>query len=258
MMRLEGKKALVTGASRGIGRGIAIGLAREGCDVVVNFVTNREAADATRVEIERQGRRAFLVQADLSRVNEARRLVEESQGVLGRIDVLVNNAAISMYEKWSEISVHSWDLIMNTNLRGAFICAQCTAKGMIEQGIRGSIINLSSTNGTVAESGELVYNVSKGGMEMLTKSLALELAPHGVRVNALAPGFIETYANRSFIADPAFRRHYEQHIPLKRFGKVEDCVGAAVFLASDESSYMTGQSIIIDGGLISDQCPKLE
>jgi glucose 1-dehydrogenase len=256
-MRLENKRALVTGASRGIGRGIAAALAREGCEVVVNYLRHREGAEETRQEIERQGRRCVLVQADVSRMHEVRRLVEESERELGGIDILVNNAAITLYEPWSQVSGRTWDLIINTNLRGAFFCAQYAARGMIDHGIHGSIINLSSTNGTVAEADVLVYNVSKGGMEMLTKSLALELAPHGIRVNALAPGFIETDANRPFIDDPSFRRHYEQHIPLKRFGRVEDCVGAAVFLASDESSYMTGQSIIIDGGLVSDQCPKL-
>jgi NAD(P)-dependent dehydrogenase (short-subunit alcohol dehydrogenase family) len=256
-MRLEGRKALVTGASRGIGRGIAIGLAREGCDVVVNYVKNREAAEETGGAIEKAGCRAYLVKADVSKVSEVKMLVGESENHLGRIDVLVNNAAISIIEPWSEVGEASWDLTMHTNLRGAFFCAQCTARGMTQRGIHGSIVNLSSTNGTVAESDVLTYNVSKGGMEMLTKSLALELAPHGIRVNALAPGIIETDASTPFLADQAFRRHYREHIPLKRFGRVEECIGAAVFLACDESSYITGQSIIIDGGLISDQCPPL-
>lgn len=257
-MRLEGKKALITGASRGIGRGIAIGFAREGCDVVVNYVQNEKAARDTAGEIEKLGRKAVVVQADVSVVGELERLVRTSEDEMGRIDILVNNAAVNFYEHWSDISEKSWDLTMHTNLRSAFFCSQFTALSMVERGVRGSIINLSSTNGSVAELDVLVYNVSKGGMEMLTKSLALELAPHGIRVNALAPGLIETDANRSFISDPAFREHYEHHIPLKRFGTVEDCVGAAVLLASEESSYITGQSIVIDGGLISDQCPKIE
>jgi NAD(P)-dependent dehydrogenase (short-subunit alcohol dehydrogenase family) len=256
-MRLDGKKALVTGASRGIGRGIAVGLAREGCDVVVNFLRNREAAEITLQAVEEAGRWGYLVQADVSQVSEVQRLVYESERALGRIDVLINNAAISIIEPWSEVGEESWDRIMHTNLRSAFFCAQRTARGMIERDIRGSIINLSSTNGTVAESNVLTYNVSKGGMEMLTKSLALELASYGIRVNALAPGIIETDASTPFLADRAFRRHYQDHIPLKRFGRVDECVGAAVFLAADESSYITGQSIVIDGGLISDQCPPL-
>jgi NAD(P)-dependent dehydrogenase (short-subunit alcohol dehydrogenase family) len=257
-MRLKGKTALITGGGRGIGSGIAVAFAQEGCDVAVNFVKNRESAEKTASAIEGLGRSAFLIQADVSITAEAERLVQEAADSLGGIDILVNNAAVNLYGPWSAIDERSWNLIMNTNLRGAFFCAQFTAKSMIVQNRAGSIINLSSTNGRVAESDVLVYNVSKGGMEMLTKSLALELAPHGIRVNSLAPGFIETDANRSYIADPKFRSHYLSHIPLKRFGSVHDCVGAAVFLASDESAYMTGQSIIIDGGLISDQCPKLE
>ena len=257
-MRLEGKKALVTGSSRGIGRGIAIGMAREGCDVVINYCKSNEAAEAAASEIEKLGRTSAVVQADISKISDIERLINEAESALGRIDVLVNNAAVNYYESWADIGEQSWDRTMHTNLRGAFFCSQIAAKGMIKQNLAGSIINLSSTNGTVAESGVLVYNVSKGGMEMLTKSLALELAPRGIRVNALAPGLIETDANRSFVGEPVFREHYKQHIPLKRFGTVEDCIGAAIFLASEESSYMTGQSIIIDGGLLSDQCPSIE
>ena len=256
-MRLEGKKALVTGSSRGIGRAIAIGLAREGCDVVVNYCKNSDAAESTAAEIKKLGHATVVVQADVSKVDEIKRLVQEAETALKQIDILVNNAAVDFYEPWSDIGEESWDVTMNTNLRGAFFCAQFVAKSMIERHLAGSIINLSSTNGTVAESGVLVYNVSKGGMEMLTKSLALELATHGIRVNALAPGLIETDANRSFVGEPVFREHYKRHIPLRRFGAVDDCVGAAVFLGSEESSYITGQSIIIDGGLLSDQCPPI-
>ena len=257
-MRLTGKKALVTGSSRGIGRGIAIGMAREGCDVVINYCKSRDAAEAAASEIVKLGRTSAVIQADVSKVSDIERLVHEAESTLGRIDVLVNNAAVNYYESWADIREESWNHTMHTNLKSAFFCSQFAAKGMIKQNLAGSIINLSSTNGTVAESGVLVYNVSKGGMEMLTKSMALELAPQGIRVNALAPGLIETDANRSFVGEPTFREHYKQHIPLKRFGTVEDCVGAAVFLASEESSYMTGQSIVIDGGLLSDQCPPIE
>jgi NAD(P)-dependent dehydrogenase (short-subunit alcohol dehydrogenase family) len=256
-MRLQGKKALVTGSSRGIGRAIAIGMAREGCDVVINYRNSGEAAEKVAAEIHKMGRTTAIIQADVSKVSEIERLVKEAEKAFGRIDILVNNAAVNFYEPWSEIKEATWDRTMHINLRGAFFCTQYTAQGMIGRSIEGSIINLSSTNGTVAESGVLAYNVSKGGMEMLTKSLALELAPHGIRVNALAPGLIETDANRSFVGDPAFRAHYKRHIPLQRFGTVDDCVGAAVFLASEESSYMTGQSIIIDGGLLSDQVPPI-
>ena len=256
-MRLKDKRALVTGGSRGIGRAISLGLATEGCDVVVDYVRSHEAAQEVVREIEQLGRKAFAVQADVSKLADVERLVQEAEDKLGRIDILVNNAGVAFIESCLGISEKTWDITLNTNLKGAFFCSQFVAKRMISRGIKGAIINLSATNGTVAEADTVHYNASKGGVEMVTKSMAIELAPHGIRVNAIAPGIIQTRSDEDFFADPAFKEHYGAHIPMKRFGQVEECVGAAVFFASDESSYVTGQSLIIDGGLTCDQCPRL-
>ena len=256
-MRLKDRKALVTGGSRGIGRAISLGLAQEGCDVAINYARNTQAAEAAVAEVEKLGRRAFAIQGDVSKLPDIDRLVQEAARRLGRIDILVNNAGVAFIEPCLQISERTWDATFDTNLKGAFFCSQSVAKRMIAGEIKGSIINVSATNGTVAEADTAHYNASKGGLEMLTKSLAIELAPHGIRVNAIAPGVIETEIDVDFFADPAFKEHYRMHIPMKRFGKTAECVGAVVFFASDESSYITGRSLVIDGGLLSDQCPKL-
>ena len=256
-MRLRDKKAIVTGGGRGIGRALSLGLAREGCDVLVDYARDHEAALEVVREIEQLGRKAFAFQADVSKLADVKRLVHEAEGKLGRIDILVNNAGVAFVEPCLQVSEKTWDTTLNTNLKGAFFCSQFVAKRMISEGIKGAIINVSATNGTVAEADTVHYNASKGGLEMVTKSMAIELAPHGIRVNAIAPGIIQTEIDEDFFAAPAFKEHYGLHIPMKRFGQVEECVGAAVFFASDESSYITGQSLIIDGGLTCDQCPKL-
>ena len=256
-MRLEDKKALVTGGSRGIGRALSLGLAREGCDVLVNYARNHQAAQEVVREIEQLGRKAFAVQADVSSLPDITRLVQQATDKLGQIDILINNAGVAFIEPCLQVSERTWDTTLNTNLKGAFFCSQLVARHMIAAKIKGAIINLSATNGTVAEADTVHYNASKGGLEMVTASMAVELAPHGIRVNAIAPGIIRTDIDEKFFADPAFKRHYGMHIPMQRFGEAEECVGAVVFFASDESSYITGQSLIIDGGLTSDQCPKM-
>ena len=256
MTRLEAKTALVTGASRGIGRAVAIGLACEGCDVVVNYVRNQEAAKETAAAIRELGRKAIVVQADVSRLQDIEGLVRCAEDEFGRIDILVNNAGVAFVEPVLDISEQTWDATLHTNLKGVFFCSQCVARHMIANRISGAIVNVSSTNATVAEADTAHYNASKGGVELATKSLAIELAPHGIRVNAIAPGVIDTEIDTESFSDPAFRENYLNHIPMKRFGNPNECVGAVVFFASDESSYVTGQSLVIDGGLLCDQCPK--
>jgi NAD(P)-dependent dehydrogenase (short-subunit alcohol dehydrogenase family) len=255
-MRLKGKKVLITGGGRGIGKAIAVGMANEGCDVVLNYVKNENAAKEVIGVIEKLGRKAFAIQADMSRLSDVEQLVRQAEEKLGQIDILVNNAGIAFIEPFLDITEHTWDVTLQTNLKGAFFCSQFVARQMIASNIKGAIVNVSSTNGTVAEADCAHYNASKGGLEMVTKSLAIELAPYGIRVNAIAPGIIETEIDKQY-TDPAFRKHYFGHIPMRRFGRAEECVGAVILFSSDESSYITGQSLLIDGGLLCEQCPKL-
>jgi len=245
-MRLTGKVALVTGATRGIGRGVAVALAREGADVVV---CGRDAAAGAAVcaEITALGRRARFHAADLARVAEARGAVQSAHAAFGRLDVLVNNAGQFQRKPALEIQEEDWDGILDLNLKGAFFCAQAAARVMARRG--GAIVNMASD---AAWSGGLNpcahYAASKAGMLSITRSLAKELAGQGVRVNALAPGMIETEMGGTAGATLAGLA-----IPLGRYGTPAEVAAAAVFLASDESSYMTGAVLNLSGGLFLDR-----
>lgn len=247
-MRLGGKAAAVTGATRGIGRAIALAFAREGADVLVN---GRDAAAGRRVvaEIEGVGRRAVWHRADLGRVEEARGVVAATVAAFGRIDVLVNNAGLFERKPALEMAEADWDRILDVNLKGAFFCAQAAARAMREAGVRGAIVNVASD---AAWSGGLNpcahYAASKAGMVSFTRSLAKELAPHGIRVNALAPGLIATE-----MGGTAGSTLPGLTIPLGREGTPEEVAAAAVFLASDEASYVTGANLNLSGGLFLDR-----
>jgi len=248
-MRLEGRRALVTGGSRSIGRGIALGLGREGADVVVNFKTDRDAAEEVVGSLKELGRRATAVQGSTVSSEDVNRLVTEADDFLGGIDVLVNNAGVLKRTPFLEISQEEWDWTLETNLRGYFFVGQAVARRMIDREIEGAFINVSSAGQAVAAPNLTHYCVAKAGIEMLTKQMALELAPHRIRVNAIAPGLIETDLNRSDIQDPEFRERRLARIPLKKIGVPEDVVGAVVFLASNEEARLvTGASVFIDAG----------
>jgi len=257
-VKLEGKVALVTGGSRGIGRAVALELAKEGADIGVNYAKNKDAADEIVSKIHSLGRKTIPVQADVSIVTEIERMVEQIWDEFGRIDILVNNAGVAYIEPFSKVSEETWDRTLDVNLKGTFFASQIVANKMIKEQIKGRIINMSATNGQVAEADTVHYNASKGGMDMVTRSLAIELAPFGIRVNGIAPGVIKTEIDVDFFADPQFQEHYGQHIPMQRFGETEEVGKVAVFLASDDSSYVTGHTIVIDGGLLCDQVPKLQ
>lgn len=246
-MRLAGKVALVTGASRSIGRAIALGFAREGAKVVVNYRRGAAEADAVVAEIAAAGGEAIPVQADVRRRDEVVRMVATAVDRFGRLDVLVNNAGILKRTPFLEITEEEWDDVLATNLKAYFFCAQAVAPTMIAQG-SGSIVNISSANQEVASLNLAHYVASKGGVRMLTRQLALELAPHGVRVNAIAPGMVETDLNRADLADEEFRNYRLSMIPLRRIGVPEDIAGAAIFLASDESRLATGSTVLLDAG----------
>jgi NAD(P)-dependent dehydrogenase (short-subunit alcohol dehydrogenase family) len=248
-MRLQDQRALVTGGSRSIGRAIALGLARAGADVVVNYRRDRSAAEHTAAEIRALGRRAAVVQGDTAVAADVDRLVAEAVEALGQIDLLVNNAGVLKRTPVLEIAESEWDFILDTNLKGYFLVSQAVARHMVARRIPGAIVNTSSAGQAVAAPNLTHYCVAKAGIEMLTKQLALELAPHGIRVNAICPGLIETDLNRKDIADPAFRERRLARIPLREIGQPDDVVGAVIFLASaTEARLVTGASLFIDGG----------
>ena len=248
-MRLAGKRALVTGGSRSIGRGIAVGLAREGADVAVGYRSSREDAESAVRQIEATGRRAVAVQGSTDSRPDVERFVAEAHDFLGGLDILVNNAGVLKRTPLLEISEAEWDAILDVNLKGYFLVGQAVARRMVENGTPGAIVNVSSAGQAVAAPNLTHYCVSKAGVEMLTKQMALELAPHQIRVNAIAPGLIETDMNRADIARDDFRTRRLARIPLGEIGTPDDLVGSVVYLASnDEARLVTGATLFIDAG----------
>ena len=244
---LEGRVAVVTGASRGLGRAIALGLAEAGADLVLASRT-QAALEQVAAEIEALGRRALPVAADVSRAEDVQRLAEATRGAFGRADVLVNNAGISpVFKRAEQLELADWQRILDVNLTGVFLCCQAFGRIMLEQG-RGAVINMSSLAGSAGFIRLSAYCASKGGVDALTRVLALEWAPSGIRVNALAPAFIETDLTAGVRAHPGLNQAIVQRTPLHRMGVPDEVVGAAVFLASDAASYVTGQTLFIDGG----------
>ena len=255
---LDAKMALVTGGSRGIGRGIAIALAQHGADVAIVDIATADQTQSVLDEIRSLGRQAWFFRQDLQRTEELAALAQRIFGQLGRVDILVNNAGIGSLEHFNGISVDQWRRVMAINADAVFFLSQALAERMIAAGIAGRIINTSSVNGLVAEAGLADYNASKGAIEMITKTLAIELGAHGITVNSLCPGMIATDIAEDFPLAAGFENYFRQHIPLgHRFGTVEDCVGAVIFLASPAGSYVTGQNIVVDGGMLCEQVPRL-
>ena len=245
-MRLTGKVALVTGAQQGTGRAIALAFAREGADVGVNYLDDRGAADKVVQEVRGAGRRAVLVQADVAQPASVQAMVAQVVGELGGVDVLVNNAGVYPRVPLLEMRESDWDLVLDVNLKGGFFCAQAAARAMIAGGRHGSIINLASQAIRGAVRG-VHYSASKGGVVAMTRAMALELAPHRIRVNAIAPGLTDT-------AQPRYGNSEEElaamarAVPLGRMAHPDDIADVAVFLASENSRYVTGQSLHANGG----------
>jgi 3-oxoacyl-[acyl-carrier protein] reductase len=245
-MRLEGKKAVVTGASRGLGRAIALALAREGADVLVNYATREEQAKEVVAAVERLGRRGFLHRADVSDGAQVRSMVQAAVAGLGRVDVLVNNAGITMPKGLPETSETEWDRVLAINLKGVFLCSQAVAEGMIAQG-GGRIINIASTAGQTGSLSGPAYCAAKAGVLGLTKCLARSLAPHNILVNAIAPAMIDTEI--LYWRTPEQWKETLASIPLKRLGEPGDLAEAAVFLASSGGNFITGATLDVNGGL---------
>jgi glucose 1-dehydrogenase len=246
---LRGLSAIVTGASRGIGRAIALAYARAGADVVINHAPDQAAPQDLIDLISAQGGRAVAVRADVGNLAEHARLVEAAVAHFGRIDILVNNAAVKGKAPFLDVTEATWDEVQRTNLKGPYFLAQRVAGHMISAGIHGRIINVTSNHEAKPLKGSSVYSISKSGLGMLTMSLALELAGHRITVNSLIPGAYATQMNLQAMTDPARRASVGSVIPLGRLGEPEDLAAAAIFLASPQSDYITGSSIRVDGGV---------
>ena len=245
-MNLKGKVAIVTGASRGIGKGIALELAKSGACVVINYKSNDEAAEKTLLEIKELGSYALKIKGDVSDYEFSKQLIKTTIEKLGRIDILINNAGISKVGLFMETSPIEWDNILNVNLKGTINCSHNAVKEMIKQK-SGIIINISSMWGNVGASCEVIYSASKGAINSFTKALAKELAPSNIRVNAIAPGVIDTDMNSWLTGEE--RKSLISEIPMMKLGEVQDIGMLVTFLASENSKYITGQVITIDGGM---------
>jgi len=249
-MTLFAHTALVTGAdSHGIGRAVALGLARAGANVALHWYRDRGKAEDLAAEIAGMGRTTALVHADLGDPSAARAAVRDAQQALGGIGILVCNAARIQRKPFLEITDADWTAIHATNLHGYFACAQTAAQAMVQRCAGGRIIMISSINQAHASPELAHYVASKGGVMMLARSMALELAPHGITVNLVAPGTIETDINRHMLADPEYRARKLAPVPLARAGTPDDVAGAVVYLAGRDASYVTGATITVDGGL---------
>ncbi len=246
MSRLDGKRALVTGASRGIGRAIALRLAAEGASVAVNYHSGENEAASVVSEITASGGSAIAFQASVASAEEANRLVDATVEALGGIDILVNNAGITRDNLLMRLSEDDWDAVLDTNLKGAFLCTKAAIRPMLRQR-SGRIVNMSSIVAITGNPGQANYTAAKAGLIGFTKTIAREVASRGITVNALAPGFIETQMVEAIPED--LRKQILERIPLGQFGTPDDVARSVVFLASDDGAYITGQVIGIDGGL---------
>ena len=245
-MSLRDKVAVVTGAGRGIGRAIALRLAADGASVVVNYAKRAEAAHAVVAEIEQRGGQAIAVQADMGCSADVERLVTAAKERFERVDILVCNAGITRDKLLLRMTEEDWDTVLDTNLKGAFLCAKAVAPGMVKQR-SGIIINVGSVVGRVGGAGQANYSASKAGMVGLTKSLAKELGSRSIRVNAIAPGFIDTEMTGALKSE--YRDAILKQIPLGHFGTSENVAGVVAFLCSADSAYVHGEVISMDGGL---------
>lgn len=247
MGKLTGKSAIVTGASRGIGRAIAIALAQEGAKVAVNFAGSEEKAEETVRMIEEAGGEAFAIRASVSSQEDVKQLVDGTMERFGSVDILVNNAGITKDNLLMRMKEEEWDDVLSTNLKGVFLCTKAVARPMMKKR-SGTIVNLASVVGVAGNAGQANYVAAKAGVIGLTKTAAKELAARGIRVNAVAPGFITTDMTDKLPED--VKEAMLGQIPLGKLGDPEHVARAVVFLASEDSSYITGQTLHVDGGMV--------
>jgi glucose 1-dehydrogenase len=257
MIGLKGKNALITGATSGIGQAIAIRLAQEGCNIAINYRKDPEAAAETEEmalqkacgNIENCGVKSLPVHGDVSQESDIVEMVNTVVKEFGSVDILINNAGIQTESPSHEVTTADFDRVIAVNLRGAYLCARETIKHLLSVNRPGVIINISSVHEIIPRPMYISYSISKGGMENLTKTLALEYASQNIRVNAIAPGATVTPINQAWTDDPEKKAIVESHIPMGRAGSSEEMAAAVAFLASDEAAYITGQTLFVDGGL---------
>jgi 3-oxoacyl-[acyl-carrier protein] reductase len=245
-MRLKDKVTLITGGARGIGRAIAIAFAKEGADIVIADV-NQQEAEKTAQEIEAMGRKTLALTMDVTDITKVEDAVNKILDKFGKVDILVNNAGITKDNLLLRMGQPEWDAVLNVNLKGAFNCLKAVSKPMIKQRY-GKIINMASIIGIIGNPGQANYSASKAGLIALTKTAAKELASRNININAVAPGFIQTEMTAKLPEN--IQAKMKEAIPLAKFGTPEDVAAVCLFLASEESSYITGQTIVVDGGMV--------
>jgi glucose 1-dehydrogenase len=253
---LSGQKALVTGANSGIGQGVALALGRAGADVVVNYVAKPEQAEEVVAEIRHEGGNAIAIQADVSQEDQVRAMFERMLEEFGTIDILVNNAGLQRDSRIEDMTLQQWNTVIGVNLTGQFLCAREAVKEFKRRGVRpeiscaaGKIICVSSVHEVIPWAGHVNYAASKGGVMLMMKSIAQEVAPHRIRVNSVCPGAIRTPINTTAWSTPEAYADLMKLVPYKRIGEVDDIGRVVAWLASDEADYMTGASIFVDGGM---------
>ncbi len=249
-MKLQGKTAIVTGSGTGIGAAIAIALAKEGAAVVVDYVGDASVSQDTLNAIQGMGGKSLGIDADISKPNDVQDLVKKTVDAFGSLDIFVNNAGIEKKFAFVDYPLEEWQKIIAVNLTGPFLCSQAAARQMIQQGKGGRIINISSIHEDLPLLTNAPYCASKGGLRMLMRTIAVELAPHQITVNNIGPGAVYTPIDKDVESDPKLDEQILAQIPLKRWGKPEEIAQMAVYLASDDASYVTGSTYFIDGGML--------
>ena len=248
-MKLENKVILITGGGQGIGAGIAVRLAQEGADIIIDYYDHPENANAVAAQVVAFGRKAITIQADVSCYDGVNKLINEGVAGMGRIDILVNNAGVEKNASFWDVTEKDYDFVLNTNLKGPFFLAQAFVRHLQSRKSGGKIINISSVHEELPFPHFTSYCASKGGMKMVTRNLSIELAPLGITINNVAPGAIETPINTKLLNDPVKLKALLDNIPLDRLGKPADVAGAVAFLASSDADYITGTTLVVDGGL---------
>ncbi len=250
-MKLEGKVALVTGSSGGIGQAIAVYLAEQGADIVIDYRSHPEGAEETLAKVEAAGRKGLIIKADLGSISEIRQMIADGVQHFGKLDILVNNAGIDgkNADFW-DIAEEDYDRLLNVNLKGVFFATQSFVRHLMDTKRTGKIINISSTHEELPFPHFTAYCISKGGVKMMMRNLAIELGPLGITINNIAPGAIETPINTNLLNDPVKLKALLQNIPLGRLGKPGDIAPVVAFLASSDADYVTGMTFVVDGGLL--------